>query len=282
MGIARRQFLQAGLTSLIGWQFLSRDRVAFAADQFVRQAATTQRKRALLIGINQYDAKDDPQSTLNFSQNATSSGWLPLHGCVNDVELQRELLIYRFGFAPQDIVTLTDREATRTNIYNAITEHLTTQTLPDDLVVVHFSGHGSRLGNYDTLVPVDSGLPQNLDNLRDITLREWRSWLKEIATDRLLCVIDAGFYYPNSSAIGNFRLRSRVGLKSWQPSTEIEPLEQIGTTLRAASGDMLCADAQWLARHAAPHPHRAVAHRSDPRRHNASADTRATCDHSHR
>ncbi len=245
MGIARRQFLQAGLTSLIGWQFLSRDRVAFAADQFVRQASTTQRKRALLIGINQYDAKDDPQSTLNFSQNATSSGWLPLHGCVNDVELQRELLIYRFGFAPQDIVTLTDREATRTNIYDAITEHLTTQTLPDDLVVVHFSGHGSRLGNYDTLVPVDSGLPQNLDNLRDITLREWRSWLKEIATDRLLCVIDAGFYYPNSSVIGNFHLRSRVGLKSWQPSTEIEQIEQIGTTLRAASGDMLCADAQW-------------------------------------
>ena len=247
MGIARRQFLQAGLTSLIGWKFLSRDRLAFAAEQYIQQASTsTQRKRALLIGINQYDAKED------ISQNFASNGWLPLHGCVNDVELQKELLIHRFGFAPQDIITLTDREATRNNIFEAITTHLVAQTLPDDLVVVHFSGHGSRLGTYNTLVPVDSGLPQNLENLKDITEQEWRSWLQAIATDRILSVIDAGFYYPNVSAIGNFRLRSRIGLKKWQPPTEIEqikkqPVEKspIGTTLRAVSGDMFCADAQW-------------------------------------
>jgi hypothetical protein len=251
MGIARRQFLQAGLTSLIGWQFLTRDRVAFAADQFVRQANVTQRKRALLIGINQYAAKEDGNS-----QNI-GNGWLPLHGCVNDVELQKELLIHRFGFAPQDIITLTDLAATRTNIANAITEHLVAQTLPDDLVVVHFSGHGSRLGNYNTLVPVDSGLPQNLENLHDITEQEWQGWLQAIATDRILNVIDAGFYYPNVSAIGNFRLRSRIGLKNWQPSTVIDLSDNqpsanqpsnsklIGTTLRAASGNMLCADAQW-------------------------------------
>ena len=84
---------------------------------------------------------------------------------------------------------------------------------------------------------------------------EWRDWLKAIATDRILSVIDAGFYYPNVSTLGNFRLRSRIGLKNWQPATQIEstekptekPIEKppIGTTLRAASGDMLCADAQW-------------------------------------
>ncbi|MFM7887964.1 MAG: caspase domain-containing protein [Pseudanabaena sp.] len=236
------------MTSLIGWQFLARDRVALAADQFVRQVTgSTPRKRALLIGINQYDAKDDSSNSYqNFSQN-NPSGWLPLHGCINDVELQRELLIYRFGFAPQDIVTLTDREATRKNINNAITEHLVAQTLPDDLVMVHFSGHGSRLGNYNTLVPVDSGLPQKLENLQDITLREWQSWLKEIDTDRLLCVIDAGFYYPNFSALGNFRLRSRIGRSDWQAPQAIQQIEKqmIGTVLRAASGDMLCADAQW-------------------------------------
>ncbi len=248
MGIARRQFLQAGLTSLIGWQFLTRDRVAFAAEQYVRQTtASTQRKRALLIGINQYDAKEETQNLLS----TTTNGWLPLHGCVNDVELQKELLIHRFGFAPQDIVTLTDLDATRSNIADAIATHLVAQTLPDDLVIVHFSGHGSRLGNYNTLVPVDSGLPQNLENLRDITEQEWQGWLQAIATDRILNIIDAGFYYPNVSAIGNFRLRSRVGLKNWQLPTVTEPSEQpidqklIGTTLRAASGDMLCADAQW-------------------------------------
>jgi hypothetical protein len=90
-----------------------------------------------------------------------------------------------------------------------------------------------------------------LENLRDITEQEWQGWLQAIATDRIVNIIDAGFYYPNVSAIGNFRLRSRVGLKNWQPPTVTEPSEQpidqklIGTTLRAASGDMLCADAQW-------------------------------------
>ncbi|OYQ63051.1 hypothetical protein B9G53_19020 [Pseudanabaena sp. SR411] len=247
MGIARRQFLQAGLTSLIGWQFLTRDRVALAAEQYVRKTtASTQHKRALLIGINQYDAKEE---TSSFASATTNNGWLPLHGCVNDVELQKELLIHRFGFAPQDIVTLTDQEATRSNIADAIATHLVAQTLPDDLVIVHFSGHGSRLGNYNTLVPVDSGLPQNLENLRDITEQEWQGWLQAIATDRILNVIDAGFYYPNVSAIGNFRLRSRVGLKNWQPTSESSDNQPettpISTTLRAASGDMLCADAQW-------------------------------------
>jgi hypothetical protein len=263
MGIARRQFLQGGLTSLIGWQFLNRDRVALAAEQYLQLANTArQRKKALLIGINQYDAKEDssPSSSQNYSQNGSTNGWLPLHGCVNDVELQKELLIYRFGFAPQDIVTLTDRDATRHNITEAITEHLTAQTLPDDLVLVHFSGHGSRLGNYNTLVPVDSGLPQNLENLQDITELEWRKALQAIATDRILCVIDAGFYYPNVSAIGNFRLRSRIGRSDWKLPPELELIEKqaiaansganlaanpIRAFLQAASGDMLCADAQW-------------------------------------
>jgi hypothetical protein len=255
MGIARRQFLQAGLTSLIGWQFLNRDRVALAAEQYVQQAtSSTQRKKALLIGINQYDAKED--SSPNSTQNGSANGWLPLHGCVNDVELQKELLIYRFGFAPQDIVTLTDRDATRHNITEAITEHLIAQTLPDDLVFVHFSGLGSRLGNYNTLVPVDSGLPQNLESLQDITELEWRRGLQAIATDRILCVIDAGFYYPNVSTIGNFRLRSRIGRSDWQLPPELELIEKqaiatntarnpSGALLKAASGDMLCADAQW-------------------------------------
>lgn len=252
MGIARRQFLQAGLTGLLGLPLFC-DRVVYAAETYASKLSiATQRKRALLIGINQYDAKED------------GVGWLPLRGCVNDVELQRELLIYRFGFAPQDVVTLTDREATRSNIANAISEHLAAQTLPEDLVVIHFSGHGSRLGTYDALVPIDAGLPEapnqsssSLQGSIDITEQEWQTWLQAIGTDRLINVIDAGFYYPNMSAIGNFRLRSRLGLKNWQPDNSNNlgkatatnlPLTSSapkGITLKAAAADMLCADAQW-------------------------------------
>ena len=79
-------------------------------------------------------------------------------------------------------------------------------------------------------------------------MQEWQSWLKTIATDKILNVIDAGFSYPNISVIGNFRLRSRIGRNDWKPPFEIEQIEKqppTGTTLRAASGEMLCADAQW-------------------------------------
>ncbi|OIP68697.1 MAG: hypothetical protein AUK48_15550 [Oscillatoriales cyanobacterium CG2_30_44_21] len=236
MGIARRKFLQAGLASLIGWQLPTRDRVAFAAEQYARQAIASKHKLALLIGINQYS-----------DVNSTSK--LALRGCLNDVELQKELLIYRFGFAPQDIVTLTDSAATRANIASAITEHLIAQTLPDDLVIVHFSGYGSRLGEYNTLVPVDSGLSPNLESLQDITELEWQNWMQTIATDRLVNIIDAGFYYPNSSnlsTVSNFRWRSRIGLKSWQPTLVDGAMPSTkGVTLRAAAGEMPCIDAQW-------------------------------------
>ncbi|GET38463.1 caspase family protein [Microseira wollei] len=90
-------------------------------------AQTSSRKLALLVGINQY-----PQ--------------LPaLAGCVTDVELQRELLIYRFGFQAPDVLVLTDGQATRQNIETAFIEHLVKQAKPGDGVIFHFSGYGSQL-----------------------------------------------------------------------------------------------------------------------------------------
>ncbi len=83
MKLRRRTFLtQAGLgLSEAGLVWLGdRDQQALAKP--------TRRKLALLVGINQYS------STSNF---------LPLAGCLTDVELQRELLIHRFGFQPSDI-----------------------------------------------------------------------------------------------------------------------------------------------------------------------------------
>gem|GEM_PF-3835566 len=70
-------------------------------------AQDTPRKLALLVGINQYSY---PIATLN--------------GCINDVRLQQELLIHRFGFNSQDILTLTDEAATQKGILTAFEEHL--------------------------------------------------------------------------------------------------------------------------------------------------------------
>lgn len=103
------------------------------------------RKRALLIGINQYAGADSHGSPL----------LPPLQGCLTDVELQRELLQYRFGFSPDDILTLTDTEATRQALIDTILAALIEPVQPEDLIVLHFSGYGGQVS-----VPTVTGEPQ--------------------------------------------------------------------------------------------------------------------------
>jgi len=129
-------------------------------------AENTPRKRALLVGVNNYP----------------DTRWITLEGAVNDVKLQQELLIHRFGFQSDQILLLTDHEATRENILQAFEEHLIQWAQPGDVVVFHFSGHGSQVfdpdqifqdGQVSTIVPVDSILPPGYPNkggkVNDIT-----------------------------------------------------------------------------------------------------------------
>ena len=84
---------------------------------------------ALLVGIDDYPG----------SRN-------DLRGPVNDVALMADVLVDRFGFSHQDIMTLTDEQATRANIANGITRHLG-QAGPNGMAVFFFSGHGTQIGS---------------------------------------------------------------------------------------------------------------------------------------
>jgi hypothetical protein len=115
-------------------------------------AAQPSRKLALLVGINSY-----PDGIPN------------LKGCLNDLELQRNLLIHRLGFLPQDILTLTNQAATRAAIIQAFEIHLIGQANPNDIVLFHFSGHGVRVqdpepidedGLNGAIAPYDYGDPK--------------------------------------------------------------------------------------------------------------------------
>jgi hypothetical protein len=116
--IARRHFLQfAGSTlATLG---LSQLNIQQANRYGKVLAQSTPRKLVLLVGINKYPSQ-------------------PLRGGVNDMELQRHLLIHRFGFNPNDIHTLTDEQATRQDILKAFEEHLIKQAKPGDVVVYHY------------------------------------------------------------------------------------------------------------------------------------------------
>jgi len=86
--ISHRRFCQFAGTTLATLGLIQLNLIN-KAERYGKVLACTRRKLALLVGINQYQ-------------------FLPLRGCITDVEMQRHLLIYRFVFNPKDIYIMTD------------------------------------------------------------------------------------------------------------------------------------------------------------------------------
>ena len=239
MGLTRRAFLEAISLALgVGGASLTLAPGAY----YQALAKSTDRKLALLIGINQY-----PEAALDTVPNSDGG----LRGCLTDVALQRELLIHRFGFQASDIVTLTNQQATRTAILEAIAEHLVAQARAGDVVLLHFSGYGSQVRleadggrPYLAWVTADSRLPTEQNpTLGDLLELEVMSQLQGLATRNLTTVIDAGYQDLGFSRHGNLRVRSRptVPTAIWPPGLAPTPsLSWPGVVLRAAApGDLV-------------------------------------------
>jgi hypothetical protein len=210
--IKRRQFLQFASSTLaaIG---LSQFDFLHQAHQYGRVLAqSTSRKLALLIGINGYPA-----------------GVGELRGCLTDVELQRQLLIHRFGFQQNDILEVSDNVAlkpTRETILSAVRSHIIEQAKPGDVVVIHYSGHGSRIkdptpldtdecrrvGDCElngTMVPIDGLALSRSDTeivVPDIMGRHLFLLMKAIATDAITVVLDS--CHSGAGTRGNANVRS--------------------------------------------------------------------------
>jgi hypothetical protein len=128
-------------------------------------------KWALLIGINHYP---------NFAPRGQ------LSGCVNDIQVMRQVLETSFNFPESHVELLTDEQATREGILTAMKE-LVARVGQDDIVVFHYSGHGSQMtdlegdepdGLDETIVPYDSGRAPHPN--RDIKDDEIYLWLKDL------------------------------------------------------------------------------------------------------
>ena len=92
-------------------------------------AAGVRRRRALLVGISQYE------------KLGSGKGWPSLRTSC-DVELMRQVLVSRFGFQDGDIKRLTEGEATKENIVRAFHDHLIKDAGRRDVVVFYTSTHG--------------------------------------------------------------------------------------------------------------------------------------------
>ena len=132
VSLNRRHFLK-GVTGALGAIGLSQLHLIRSATYYGQTLAQqTPRKVALLIGINDYRSR-------------------PLGGPLNDVELQRQLLINRFGFKDRDIHVLCDEQASRRNVLGNFNEYLYEPAMAGDVVVFHFSGHGERIRERDRM-----------------------------------------------------------------------------------------------------------------------------------
>jgi hypothetical protein len=189
MPLSRRDFLQRSLLGGVSLG-LSPLYTVLPGQTLRAWADSTPRKIALLVGVNQYQR-----------------GSLTLKGCVTDVELYQELLIHRFGFKSQDIVTITDELATRSNIETAFLSHLTEQARPGDIVVFQFSGYGCLTtfqGSSEkplwqdqmALLPSDAFLlnisnaePFQFNGISDDTLA---LLLRSLSTDQVTTILDIG------------------------------------------------------------------------------------------
>jgi hypothetical protein len=88
-------------------------------------------KKAVLVGINRYRFPG-----------------ADLRGCVNDVRAIGRLLREAFGFKDEDIATLTDYDATKTRMQREL-ENLVAGSRAGDVLLFHFSGHGSNVPDKD-------------------------------------------------------------------------------------------------------------------------------------
>ncbi|CAH2067886.1 unnamed protein product [Thlaspi arvense] len=133
-------------------------------------------KKAVLIGINYPGTKAE------------------LRGCVNDVRRMHKCLVDRFGFSERNITELIDTDDSSTkptgkNIRRALLD-LVESAESGDVLVVHYSGHGTRLpaetgedddtGYDECIVPCDMNL---------ITDDEFRELVEKVPKDARITII---------------------------------------------------------------------------------------------
>lgn len=210
MVLMRRHFLQLATATLasLGINALPLQRQGLRYGHALAQP--TRRKRALLVGVNDYAGK-----------------LRTLKGCVTDVELQKELLMHRFGFIESDILMLKNEAATRDNILNAFKDHLINACEEGDVAIFHFSGHGRRVSDRtparvgterdplnSTLVPYpDAENSADISDIMGWTLFLLTSLMK---TNNITTVLDS--CYAEGGIRGNVRIRSGGRRRDLQPS----------------------------------------------------------------
>lgn len=191
-------------------------------------------KRALLIGINKYQAVPK------------------LQGSLNDIETMRQVLITRWGFPEGNIRLLADEQATREGMLAALNRFVK-DTGSQDTVYIHYSGHGSQVQDLngdeqddhldETLVPQDG----RTGSVPDITDDELDAIFAQLPTKNAFIVLDS---CHSGTATRSVVFRTR----SIPQDTRVEIYRNVvGTDVRTRGNIQLLPAKYVLMTGAAPH-----------------------------
>ena len=194
-------------------------------------------KWALLIGIDRYP-KFAPRGQLT--------------GCINDVEVMRQVLTGSFHFPESQVALLTDEQATREGILGALKD-LAQRVGPEDVVVVHYSGHGSQMtdveedepdGLDETIVPHDSGRDPHEN--RDIKDDEIYLWLKDLTakTSNVTLIFDC--CHSGTIVRDDFGGAYRWVEPDLRPADQLPPSPIPETAYRSLDGGRDVGPGGWL------------------------------------
>lgn len=117
--------------------------------------------------------------------------WSPLHNAVKDIRDITRLLVDRYQFEADHIISLFDNEATEDNIRRTLLD-VKKRITPDDNLIVYYSGHG----HYDADLDEGYWVPANArkDSTSDyISNSDVLKWIRAIKTHHTLIIVDSCF-----------------------------------------------------------------------------------------
>lgn len=185
--------------------------------------------RALLIGVKDY--------YLGASFNLGSPE--------KDVARMKQLLIDKFGFQANQIMTLTSEEATVNNIRNAVKQWLIGQSRPSDKVWLYYSGHGSYLEDTsgdeseidaqigiaadETILPYDTDIltVKTIDKAHHPILQtsnhllddEIHTWTEQLKDRKLTVMFDSCHSGTATRSVGELSRNGSQALRNWFAET---------------------------------------------------------------
>jgi len=149
--------------------------------------------------------------------------WPKLKTAVHDAQAVKDILIERYDFSADHVISILDLQGTRHKILNAL-KKLASQLTPLDRLVIFYAGHGhiDNITKVGSWIPVDAGLN---DVSARITNFEIKSYLRidAIKAKHILLISDSCFSgeFFRSNQTQPIKNSHETIQKSWQKTSRM-------------------------------------------------------------